>query len=329
MLSKSRFLSGLQCRLCLWHSTYNPDLAPEVSPAQQAIFDTGHQVGELATRLYPGGVLIEERYYQHEKAVQTTLKAIRDPSVTSIYEAAFAYNDIRIRVDILERIENGKWNLIEVKSSTSVKEIHLPDVAIQYYVLRGSGLDMHRAYLLHVNNQYVYDGNNLDLDNFFSSSEVTDEVLSRQNDISMKIDEFKEMLNAPAPPLIQPSRHCKNPYGCLFWDHCTRNMPKHWVLELSGISQKKLDELEEMGIEEITAIPDAYHLTARQERIRKCVVNNEAFISKDIEEALKNLEYPLHFLDVETISPAYNWIHFFAAEEPSATCLDTRARICR
>ena len=303
-LSKSRFLSGLQCYLSLWNSCYNRDLATDVSPVQQAIFDTGHKVGELATQFYPGGVPIKERYYEHEKAVQTTLKAIRDSSVKSIYEAAFIYNDVRIRVDILERTDNKKWNLIEVKSSTSVKEIHLPDVAIQYYVVQGYGLDINRAYLLHVNNQYVYDGNKLDLEDFFSSSDVTDEALSYQNEIPVSINELKAMLSVPAPPLIQPSRHCKSPYSCNFLDYCTRNIPEHWILELSGISQKKLDELEAMGIEGIIDIPDSYPLTALQERIRKCVINNEEFISKDIEEELKTVEYPVHFLDFETIGPA-------------------------
>ena len=60
MLSKSRFLAGLHCPLNLWYQCYNRDLASEVSPAQQAIFDMGHEVGRLATKLYPGGVLIEE-----------------------------------------------------------------------------------------------------------------------------------------------------------------------------------------------------------------------------------------------------------------------------
>jgi hypothetical protein len=51
MLSKSRFLAGLQCPLRVWHQCYNPELAAEVSAAQQAIFDTGHEVGRLATGL--------------------------------------------------------------------------------------------------------------------------------------------------------------------------------------------------------------------------------------------------------------------------------------
>ena len=304
MLSKSRFLSGLQCHLCLWHSCYNPDLASDVSPVQQALFDTGHKVGELATRLYPGGVLITEKYFEHKKAVQKTRKAIGDPSIKSIYEAAFIYDDIRIRVDILERTDKGKWNLIEVKSSASVKEVHLPDVAVQYYVLQGSGLDIDRSYLLHINNQYVYDGNNLNLENFFSCSDVTDQALWLQNEISESINELKAMLNAPSPPLIKPSRHCKTPYICNFWDYCTRNMPEHWVLDLSGISQTKLDELEAMGIEEIRDIPESYDLTMLQERIRNCVVYTKEFISKDIEDELKDVEYPVHFLDFETVSPA-------------------------
>ena len=261
-------------------------------------------MGELATRLYPEGVLIKEKYYEHEKAIQTTLKAIRDPSIKSIYEAAFIYDDVRIRADILERTDNGKWNLIEVKSSTSVKDVHIPDVAIQYYVLQGSGLEINRAYLLHINNQYVYDGYNLDLEGYFSSSDITDEAISLQNEISIGINELKAMLNASTPPLIKPSRHCKNPYTCSFLEYCKRNTPENWILDLSGISQKKLDELEAMGIEGIIDIPDTYSLTELQERIRTCVVSNEEFISKDIENELKNVEYPVHFLDFETVSPA-------------------------
>jgi len=85
MLSKSRFLSGLQCHLRLRYSCFNRNLASETSYAQQAIFDMGHEVGELATRLYPGGILIEEDHLHHEEAVQTTLKVMRDKKAKSIF----------------------------------------------------------------------------------------------------------------------------------------------------------------------------------------------------------------------------------------------------
>jgi len=304
MLSKSRFLSGLQCHLRLWHTCFNRKLASEISPVQQAIFDMGHMVGELATRLYPEGILIEEDYLHHAKAVQTTLKVMQDQGVRSIYEAAFIYDDVRIRVDILERLDDGQWNLIEVKSSTSVKDVHLPDVAIQYYVLQGLGLSINRVLLLLINNKYVYDGNHLDLENLFAAFDVTDQALAFQNEMPLRIAAHKEMLSAPNAPVIQPSRHCSRPYDCEFWDYCTRNMPENWIFDLYGISQKKLDELTLLNVEDITDIPDSFYLTELQNRMKRCVVNNHAFISRRLHDQLTNVEYPIHFLDFETVNPA-------------------------
>jgi len=111
-----------------------------VSQSQQAIFDTGHEVGRLATELYPGGVLIEEDHLHHREAVVSTATAVADASVPAIYEAGFVYDSVRIRVDVLQRIQDGTWNLVEVKSSASAKEVNKPDVAVQYYVLQGLGL---------------------------------------------------------------------------------------------------------------------------------------------------------------------------------------------
>ena len=304
MLSKSRYLSGLQCHLRLWNSCFNRELASEVTPAQQALFNAGHEVGVLATRLFPEGVLIREDHFHHEEAVQTTRNILQDPSVSTIFEAAFLYHDVRIRVDILKRLGNGHWNMIEVKSSTSVKDIHLPDVAIQYYVLKASGLNINRAFLLLINNQYVYDGSNFDLENFFSFYDVTDEVLSIQNEIPSSIDEQHQMLSAADAPLVQPSRHCNTPFICEFWEYCTKDMPEHWIFDLYGVSQKKFDELTGMNVEDIKDIPDAFNLTELQGRMRKCVKNNETFISKRLHAQLTDVEYPVHFLDFETVNPA-------------------------
>ena len=304
MLSKSRYLSGLQCHLRLWHSCFNRELASKVTPAQQALFDTGHKIGQLATHLFPEGILIREDHLHHQDAVQTTEHVLLDPNVSSIFEAAFLYHDVRIRVDILKRLDNGQWDMIEVKSSTSVKDIHLPDVAIQYYVLNGSGLKIKRVSLLLINNQYVYDGNRLELENFFYSSDVTDQVLLIQDEIPLRINEQKKMLNSSGAPVIQPSRHCTTPYTCEFWEYCTKDMPEHWIFDLHGISQKKFDELTNMSVVDIKNIPDAFQLTELQERMKKCVRNNDTYISKRLHAQLTDLEYPVHFLDFETMNPA-------------------------
>jgi predicted RecB family nuclease len=304
ILSKSRFLAGLQCPLRLWHQCYNRDLASETSTVQKAVFDTGHEVGRLATQLYPEGILIEEDHLHHEEAVQSTLRAMENPNVPAIYEAAFLYDGVRVRVDILERLGDGRWNLIEVKSSTSEKDIYLPDVAVQYHVLKGSGLVVEHILLMHLNNQYVYDGNSLELEQLFHHCDMTNKALIYQNQVPSLLVDFNDMLAKPGEPKIKPGRHCRNPYECEFWEYCTKDMPEHWVMNLTGIGQNRLNELAAMGIEDIRDLPETIPLSEIQRRIRACVKNNEHNFSKGLEGELKNVEYPLHFLDFETLGSA-------------------------
>ena len=303
LLSKSRFLAGSQCQLRLWHQCYNRELASEISPSLQAIFDAGQEVGRLATRLYPGGVLIEEDHLHHHEAVQSTLAAIDNPEIPAIFEAAFVYDDVRIRVDILQRLGDGRWNLIEVKSATSVKDVYLSDVAVQYNVLIGSGLEIVDAGILHLNSKYVYDGVKVELANLFTFSDLTEQILELQQNLPLKLAEFKEMLAAANPPQTVPSRHCLSPYPCEFWDHCTAEMPEFWVMGLTGIREERLNELAAMGVEDIRHIPKGFPLSELQERIRTCVVSREDYVAAELEEELTNLEYPVHFLDFETVSP--------------------------
>jgi len=303
-LSKSRFIAGLQCPLRLWHLCYNPELAAEVSLVQQAIFDTGHEVGRLATRLYPGGVLIEEDHLHHKEAVKSTLAALKDPSVPAIFEGAFLQDDVRIRADILERLDDGRWNLIEVKSSTSLKDYYLQDVAAQCYVLKDAGLQIAAAGVMHLNNQYIFDGKDIDLESLFSFFDLTGQVLDLQDEIALQIGELKKVLAGAFPPDMVPSRACNSPYGCDFWEYCTAKKPEFWVIQLSGITQKKLDRLDELEIEDIRDIPNSFPLSKIQERIRDCTVRGAVYAAPQLAPDLMDVQYPVHFLDFETISPA-------------------------
>jgi hypothetical protein len=304
MLSKSRFLAGLQCPLRLWYQCYNRKLATPASPTQQAIFDMGHEVGLLATKLYPAGVYVSEDYMHHRAAQKTTESAMTNPDVPAIFEGAFVYDGIRIRVDILERLKNNRWNMIEVKSSTSAKEVYINDAAVQYYVLNGAGLSLDRVGILHLNNQYVYDGIRLDLNQLFHFTDLTDEICRRRESIVNQLETLKIVISSDSAPDISPSRHCLNPYKCEFWEHCTKDKPDFWVMDLTGITSQKFGQLTEIGVESIGDIPENFPLTALQERIHQCVTSNQEFISPDLRSELLSVEYPIHFLDFETIAPA-------------------------
>src|SRR5258705_13819490 len=103
-LSKSRFLSGLQCQKRLYLECHVPELADEPDPYRRAILDTGTRVGALARLRYPGGVLVDEDHLHHDEAIARTRALLSDPAVPAIYEAAFTWEGIRIRADLLVRV---------------------------------------------------------------------------------------------------------------------------------------------------------------------------------------------------------------------------------
>lgn len=127
-LSKSKYVSGLQCQKRLWLEINDPDKAPSISASQQRIFDQGQEVGALAREQFPGGLLIEVVPFSLDKSVKATRDAI-DNGTTTLYEATFFFNDVYVRADILTKNDDGSWNLIVVKSSTKVKDEYVPDLA--------------------------------------------------------------------------------------------------------------------------------------------------------------------------------------------------------
>ncbi|MEK6526609.1 MAG: hypothetical protein AABZ22_07035, partial [Nitrospirota bacterium] len=144
-LSKSKFLSGLQCHKRLYLAIHSPELATEPDEQTQAILDMGTEVGELARKRFPGGVLVEADHRHPTEALRRTAELLQDPTVPAIFEGAFEFERVLVRVDIVERVGSphdgaATWRLIEVKSSTRVKDVHLDDLAIQTHVLTGAGV---------------------------------------------------------------------------------------------------------------------------------------------------------------------------------------------
>jgi predicted RecB family nuclease len=240
----------------------------------------------------------------HTEAVRSTLDAMRDQNVGAIFEAAYMKEGVRIRADILERLPSGCWNLIEVKSSTGVKEEYLTDIAVQYRVLQMAGLDLDRVYLMHINREYVFSGGEIDLSRFMVLEDLTDDAIRLQDFVLENLNNLKNVLSTDFSPNVQPSRHCHRPHTCEFWEHCTRNTPEHWIFELSGIRQERFEDLHARGVAAIDEIPESFPLTAIQQRIRDCVIESREYVDPQLKNRLSDIEFPVHFLDFETAMPA-------------------------
>jgi len=301
-LSKSRYVVGLQCSRRLWLGWHEPE--PRLAPEPGTILAVGTDVGIAARLLVRGGVLVEEGPTQHAEAVERTRELIANSAVPAIFEPAFAFDRVLMRADILERLPSGGWRLAEVKSSTRVKAEHLHDLAIQAYVIAGSGLDVQEMQLVHVDTSYIRNENGIDWQAYFDREDVSADVRALLPAVATRVTEMHAILGMPAAPEVQPSGHCFSPYPCEFWDRCTADKPSDWIIYLPRLRATAFAELVANGIESMRDIPPDFPLTPGQRRVLDAVVSGEAFISDELPEALTALGPPASYLDFETFSPA-------------------------
>ncbi|HOY32591.1 MAG TPA: DUF2779 domain-containing protein [Bacteroidales bacterium] len=262
MLSKSRFTRGINCPRSLWLFLNKRDeqVIPE---ATQAIFARGTSAGELARQYFPGGVLaLGEDELPGYNAAKRTRELIQQ-GVETIYEATFIYDNTLVAVDILHK-HHGKWQLYEVKSTNSVKPEHIKDVAIQYYVAKGSGLEVEDVFLMHFNRDYVRRGDIVVRDLFLPES-IRSGVLDFQEEIKTKIPELLDMIKGAEPDTAM-GLQCTKPYYCDFYEYCSGLLP------VAGEAS-----------EELSSIPEV--------------------MADDLKAFMEGLQYPLYYLDFETIMP--------------------------
>ena len=296
-LSKSRFVSGLQCLKRLWWEVHERDAVEfEPDPATQARMTTGIHVGAVARDYVPGGLLIDEAHNQYGRRIAATHRAL-DRGARVVYEAAFSRGNVFVAVDILERIRQG-FVLTEVKSTTSVKDEHVPDVAVQAHVLRKAGLPVVRMEVMHLNRECRHP----DLSNLFVREDVTDQVEERLRTVPRQVAAQLAALRGPLPD-VEPGDHCRVPYECPFMMRCWEPVPPHHVSTLYRIGRRAA-ELIEQGYETIDELPDELRLNAVAARQARAVKTGVPVVEPGLAEVLSSLESPIAFLDFETVQPA-------------------------
>lgn len=296
-LSKSRFCYGLQCLKQLWWRVNEPK-APELvtGPALQAVFERGHLVGERAQQEFPGGTLIGHEYWEVEKKVADTRAAVR-AKAPAIYEASFQEDGVFVAVDILERGRKGH-TIVEVKSSSSVKEQYIPDVAIQLHVARQAGVEARRGEVMHLNSACRYP----DLSDLFVREDVTKQAEALIPDIPGHLKRMQKVLVGTLP-VVDIGPHCDDSYECPFKARCWEPVPEGHVSTLYQ-GRKTVERLLDDGIESIGDIPEDTALSAIQARQVGAVKAGEAVVEAGLSKALRRLKAPVAYLDFETINPA-------------------------
>jgi hypothetical protein len=300
VLSKSKYLEGLQCPKLLWYEYNSKKDIPGIDAKTQAVFDEGHRVGVWAQKLWPDGIRIE-RDFDPARQSKKSLEALklRRP----LFEAGFVFGRAYALADILVPVDDDAWDLVEVKSSTQLKEEQFYDAAFQSYTYAGAGLKIRKCYIMHINNEYVRRGE-IEPDKLFRKVDITAETEQRQPSIGKEIESMLAVIAAKEMPPVKVGPQCSNPRECKLEDICWSFLPDKDHVFILYRAGKFRYELLERGIVSIADVP-VDELNEKQAAQVKSHRTGEAHIDQAaIEEFLNKIVYPIYFLDFETIGPA-------------------------
>lgn len=298
-LSKSQYVKGRNCLRRIWLYNFRRDQMEPPSDFQAGIFEQGHLVGKLAHSLFPGGVLVEQDHTDPDGALAKTAELLAS-DCPAIFEAAFIHDNILVRADIVAKNRDGSWDLYEVKSSTSLKKEHLHDAAIQKFVLLGAGFRLRKTNVVHLNSDYVRDGE-IDIRQLFTIEFVDEKIIEAFAEIPAYLATIRGSLAQDAEPAHPIGSVCKNPYPCEFKAYCWLGVEPDTIHFISRISDARRAELLSRAIEKIKDVPDDIALSELQFVQVKVERDGHPHVDRaKIKKFLGELKHPLWFLDFET-----------------------------
>jgi hypothetical protein len=297
LLSKGKYIAGLQCPKLLWVHYNRKEWIPEIGPTAQARFEQGRLVGDLAKTLYPDGIQIEWDL-DLDKTLKRSSEAL--PKRKPLFEAGFKNEGVFARADVLTPAAGQKWDIIEVKSSTDVKDVHLEDVAFQKHVYESAGVSVSLCGVLHIDKTYVRRGE-LEPGKLFKLVDVTKDICSLANDVPRHVDEMLSVITQASCPEVSVGAHCSDPYPCPLYERCWSFLPERNVFTLYYGGRKSIQLMKE-GVLALKDIPESFPLSEKQTIQLDCERTGRPYVDHGaIKSFLATLEYPLHFLDFETI----------------------------
>lgn len=303
--SKSKLMALRQCPKRLWLEIHRPGLR-EDSAAAEAGFQVGFQVGEIAQRIYDPeglGVVIDAQSEGFDRAFARSTELLN--AAQPIFEAGFSSGGALAFADVMlsqKARDKQVWRMVEVKSSTSVKDYHRDDVAVQAFVARTAGVPLASIALAHIDSSWVYpgDGNYRGL---LKENDLTEEAFARFDEVQGWIAQAQKVAAERSEPTIDTGDHCSSPFECGFYDYCTRNDPKpeypvHWLPRFSSSKRK---ELADQGVDDLRHVPDRL-LNEIQQRVKdRTLAGTVYFDAAGAAADLAPHGPPAYFLDFESV----------------------------
>ncbi len=310
-LSKSEYIMFLKHPAWLWLKKHDKSKLPVPDANLQATLDAGNEFEGYAQKMFPDGVQLGFNDYDEYLSLPQRTKEVLDSGAKTIFQGRFEADSITCICDVVDRAEKNTLDLYEIKSSTKVKPEHYPDLAFQVVVLESAGFKINKVAVIHVNNEYVRDGE-VDFTKLSAVTDITNEVREIIDETKNNIQLALKVINLPKLPNPSPRYAKLGSFGewLEIYKALGNKIDPYSIYNLIAPSVKLIGDLEDSGISLIKDIPEDFKLTPKQLAQVIATKNNERIINKEgIENFIETLTYPLYFLDYETamsIVPLYD-----------------------
>lgn len=304
-LSKSKLITWRQCPKRLWLEIHRPELRDD--SAAETAFRIGHEVGEVARRVYDPdgtGTLVDIAELGFEEAFRRTDELLGE-GAGPVFEAglraegALAFADVMLP---LHADGTEAWRMLEVKSSTGVKDYHREDLAIQTYLALQTGVDLEWCGIAHLDSSFVYGGDG-DYRGLFHEEDLTEESLSLFHDVEGWIAGAQATAALAHEPEIGMGPQCSDPFDCPFADYCSCDLPRpdYPLSSLPRLNAARREAIEALGIIDLRDAPELL-LTDLQNHVREVTLSGETWFDREgAAAALAGHGFPAWFLDFETV----------------------------
>jgi hypothetical protein len=303
-LSKSKIIAYRQCPKRLWLEIHKAGLRDD--SGSEMVFQIGNQVGDVARSIYDlagNGEFIDVNGLGHEQALARSAVLLENGEV-SVFEAGMAAGGALAYADVMLPVSQDgavAWKMIEVKSSTSVKDYHRDDIAVQAHIAANAGVRLSSISLAHIDNSFGYPGNG-NYQGLIKENDLTDEAISRSGEVKEWIDGAQAVAALPDEPEVATGPHCNSPFPCGFAEYCNRDKvsPAYPLSSLPRLHASRRERIEAAGHEDLRDVPDDL-LGSIQNRVKQCSITGETYF--DAAGAAADLApygFPAYFLDFET-----------------------------
>jgi len=221
ILTKSKYIRGLQCDRALWLDVFNPKLA-RYSTEQMRRFDQGREFEYSFKATFPDGIDISAQLKRDTSAYPVLTAQLLDTHDTvDLFEAGFLYNDVLVLADVVHLRPDGSLDIYEVKSGSTLSDTYRRDAALQHYVISHCR-QINSFNIVHKARTAPSDSPDSS-SSPFSTIDLTADLQAQHTEIEHHITVMKDILTH-GEPATPPGPHCLTPYPCPYQHYCAQGI---------------------------------------------------------------------------------------------------------